>query len=539
MGNTSGEVQGGTVAGRYHLTAPLGRGGMGRVWRARDEVLHRQVAVKEIRIDAVGHEEEAVQRERSLREARAIARIEHPNVVGVHDVLEEDERLWIVMQLVEARSLQQILDTDGPLDTAATARTGLALIAALRAVHACGVLHRDVKPGNVLVEQDGKVVLTDFGIAAIADTSGLTMAGTLIGSPGYMAPERVRGEHPAEPSDLWSLGATLCAALTGRSPFSRGNSLGTLHAVLHEEPELPADGPLVPVLAGLLRKDPDRRLSLDRTEALLAPLAAPPVQPAPGPPDPARNDPARTGSGDGGGGSAGGAGGRHSRRTVLLAALSVAAAGGLASAVVLPFRPGRGGQADGAGSPSGPGSSPLTAEAGGDKGADEGTGEDGGKNTGTDGGEDGSGEGGSDAGGSGRRQEVGFRWSPPGGWTRTPSGPAAEVHYLSPDGSIDLSAAADPKDGAGLLDQWNRHEAELRGSVAGYRKLRLERTSFRGREAVLWEYAFTDRGKDYRGRQLGFHFGQTSYQINVWYPVDAEADASAVHERAQRTFIAE
>ncbi|CAM5390318.1 Serine/threonine-protein kinase PknD [Streptomyces viridochromogenes] len=258
---------------------------MGRVWRAVDEMLDRLVAVKEMRIDGLDAEDTRTRRERTLREARATARIDHPHVVRVYDVVDEGEHLWIVMELVAGRSLERVTAEDGPLGPAETARIGLGLVAALRQVHARGVLHRDIKPGNVLVETDavrgrGRVVLTDFGIAAIQDAKALTMVGMLVGSPDYMAPERISGRPQGPPSDVWSLGATLCAALAGRSPFSRETTLATLHAVLYEEPELPAEaGPLRPVLTALLQKDPLSRPDLDALEISLQRVAFPPPTP--------------------------------------------------------------------------------------------------------------------------------------------------------------------------------------------------------------------------------------------------------------------
>lgn len=276
------------VAGRYRLLEIIGRGGMGRVWRAADELLDRAVAVKEMRIDAgdggLGPEDARVRRERALREARASARIDHPGVVRVYDVAEEDGRLWIVMELVDARSLARYVDDEGPLGEREAARVGLALVAALRRVHAAGVLHRDIKPENVLIGPGDRVVLTDFGIAAIQDTGRLTQAGLLVGSPEYMAPERVSGAPQGPPSDLWSLGATLCAALRGSSPFARESALTTLVAVLHEDPELPPESSgLRPLLAALLAKEPAGRPGLDATEAALrAALMAQPAEPPPG-----------------------------------------------------------------------------------------------------------------------------------------------------------------------------------------------------------------------------------------------------------------
>ncbi|MEU5885767.1 protein kinase, partial [Streptomyces sp. NPDC047461] len=254
---------------------------MGRVWRAADEMLDREVAVKEMRIDGLDAEDARTRRERTLREARATARIDHPNVVRIYDVVDEGERLWIVMELVAGRSLERMIAEDGPLGPLEAARIGVGLVTALRQVHARGVLHRDIKPGNVLVERNGqRVVLTDFGIAAIQDAKALTMVGMLVGSPDYMAPERISGRPQGPPSDIWSLGATLCAAMGGHSPFSRDTTLATLHAVLYEEPELPAAaGPLRDILAALLEKDPDVRPGLEDLETALRPVAFPPPTP--------------------------------------------------------------------------------------------------------------------------------------------------------------------------------------------------------------------------------------------------------------------
>ncbi|MGW7255623.1 serine/threonine-protein kinase [Streptomyces sp. NPDC054834] len=269
---------------------------MGRVWRAVDEILDRQVAVKEMRIDGLDAEDARTRRERTLREARATARIDHPNVVRVYDVVDEGERLWIVMELIAGRSLEQIMVTEGPLGPPEAARIGLGLVAALRQVHAGGVLHRDIKPGNVLVEAVGnRVVLTDFGIAAIQDAKALTMVGMLVGSPDYMAPERISGRRQGPPSDVWSLGATLCAALAGRSPFSRDTTLATLHAVLYEKPELPPEaGPLRDILAALLEKEPSTRPELTEIEAALRPVAS--SDPTPTPTLQVREGPSGTGT---------------------------------------------------------------------------------------------------------------------------------------------------------------------------------------------------------------------------------------------------
>ncbi|MEV0220221.1 serine/threonine-protein kinase [Streptomyces sp. NPDC050704] len=280
------------IADRYRLAETVGQGGMGRVWRARDEMLDRAVAVKELRLDGdPDAEDPRTRRERALREALAGARIDHPNVVRIYDVAEEGDRLWIVMEFVDAPSLERVVHDDGPLGVAETARMGLALADALRRVHTAGVLHRDVKPGNVLLTPAGRVVLTDFGIAALQDGRSLTRSGVLIGSPEYIPPERATGRPTGPPADFWALGATLCTALTGRSPFARGSTAETLLAIVYEEPELPGgDCPLTPLLRRLLAKDPATRPGVDEIIAYLTPLAVAPLPPEK-PPDASPGEP--------------------------------------------------------------------------------------------------------------------------------------------------------------------------------------------------------------------------------------------------------
>ncbi|GAA3829345.1 hypothetical protein GCM10023083_72900 [Streptomyces phyllanthi] len=275
------------VAGRYRLAEPVGQGGMGRVWRAADEMLDRPVAVKELRLDGPAEEEDPrTRRERALREARASARIDHPGVVRVYDVAEEYDRLWIVMEFVDAPSLEKVVVENGPLGVRETARVGLALAEALRRVHAAGVLHRDIKPGNVLLGPGRRVVLTDFGIAALHDARALTRAGVLIGSPEYIPPERATSRPTGPAADLWALGATLCTALTGRSPFARGSTAETLLAIVYEEPELPGRGcPLTPLLRRLLAREPADRPDLDEIVAELTRVLATPDPVDEEPPD--------------------------------------------------------------------------------------------------------------------------------------------------------------------------------------------------------------------------------------------------------------
>src|SRR3954451_5812543 len=264
-------TEGHLLAGRYRLGRVLGRGGMGTVWAAHDEMLGRDVAVKEVQPPSeLTAEQREVVRRRMLREARAAARISHPNAVTVYDVVEQDDRPWIVMQLLPPRTLADVVAASGPMPPAAVAAIGLDLVGALQAAHRAGVLHRDVKPANVMMA-DGRVVLTDFGIATVDEDPALTSTGMLVGSPAFMAPERARGERPSPASDLWSLGATLFAATEGDPPSRRDGQLPTLSALL-TEPAPPAvhAGPLQPVLAALLDRDPARRPDADHTRPLIA-----------------------------------------------------------------------------------------------------------------------------------------------------------------------------------------------------------------------------------------------------------------------------
>jgi serine/threonine protein kinase len=260
------------VAGRYRLRKPLGVGGMGRVWLADDEVLHREVAIKQIVLPfGLADDEREEVRLRTLREARAAARLNHPNIVRIYDVIYGGSQPWIVMEYVPARSLSQLVSERGPLPVDQVARIGLAVLSALAAANRVGVLHRDVKPSNVLVADGGRVVLTDFGSAILDATDGeITRTGLILGSPQYLAPERTQKGISTPESDLWSLGATLYTAAEGHSPFDRRTVAGTLVAVATERPDpIHRAAALKPVLAGLLRKDPRVRMSAAETERRL------------------------------------------------------------------------------------------------------------------------------------------------------------------------------------------------------------------------------------------------------------------------------
>jgi tRNA A-37 threonylcarbamoyl transferase component Bud32 len=265
-----------TVGGRYRLDRSIGSGGMGTVWQGTDELLGREVAVKEVRFPPeVGEQEQEELRQRTMREARATARLSHPNVVTTYDVVEDGGRPYIVMELLPARSLSAVLREDGPLPPHRVAEVGLAMLSALETSHGQGVVHRDVKPGNVLIMPDGRAVLTDFGIATMAGDPALTSTGVVLGSPAYMAPERARGRTPGPEADLWSLGATLYAAVEGRPPYDAENALGILTKVISDPVQPPSvDGPLREAILGLLAKDPVERMDIPACRALLTRAAA-------------------------------------------------------------------------------------------------------------------------------------------------------------------------------------------------------------------------------------------------------------------------
>jgi serine/threonine protein kinase len=479
------------IAGRYRLEARIGRGGMGVVWRATDRLLGRQVAVKELPLDearsvdefeavdgfgsadgfravdgfrsadeARSAEQARWRRERTLREARAVAGLSHPHVIVVHDVVEHEQRPYIVMELIEGGSLADRIAAHGPVDADEAARIGLALLGALRAAHAAGVLHRDIKPANVLLEDGtGRVVLTDFGIAQVAGATTLTETGSFVGSPEYTAPERMSGAGTGPASDLWSLGALLCTALSGESPFHRDSLGGILHAVVSAEIRPPAQAvPILPVVRGLLERDPDRRLDAPRAEAMLRAFLETgrtpelPHEHAPTTvPGPSRDEPAqRPWSFPPG----------RSPRGVLVTVLLVAAmAGAGVSAAALLMN----GGGNGAGLPTG---TPPHASASPSRPSVP----------------------------SGYRvahDPAGFALAVPDGFRRVPQG--ERIFYMSPGRTVRLGIrVVEPgPDGDGSpLAVLRRAAAKGRATNPGYRDGRVTPTTHRGQPAALWEFTW-------------------------------------------------
>ncbi|MGW4755259.1 serine/threonine-protein kinase [Streptomyces chartreusis] len=532
-------MQGQLVSGRYRLVDAIGSGGMGRVWRARDEVLHRAVAIKELTAALyVSESDQERLLARTRAEARAAARINHSAVVTVHDVLEHDGRPWIVMELVEGNSLADAVKERGRVEPAEAARIGLWVLRALRAAHTAGVLHRDVKPGNVLLGDDGRVLLTDFGIAQIEGDTTITRTGEVVGSVDYLAPERVRGHDPGPSSDLWALGATLYTAVEGRSPFRRTSPLGTMQAVVDEEPtEAQNAGPLAPVITALLRKDPATRPDAAEAEQMLAeaaegrrPSAAQvyvptqhnryepeartgPLQPGSAPPGaetaansrPVSNNPYASGSStpyppvtgtpyppttgptalggpyDATGSRATGAAPSRKRRRLRTLALVVALAAiiGGGTAVVLQKWGPRGGGTDSVSTQPSDQESPDASASPGNPGR----------------------QGGVPASWKRYDDPLGFSLYLPKGWEREVVGEEVDglqqVDYTPDGGEHFVRVAVDTSpDFANAYDHLRDLEQQVGERLVEYQTVSLKRNLYRDRDACLWEYTWVAQAKD-------------------------------------------
>ncbi|WP_020544636.1 serine/threonine-protein kinase [Nonomuraea coxensis] len=279
---------------RYRLLSEIGRGGMGIVWRAYDTMLEREIAIKRVTIAADLQGDAERLRKQALKEARTAARVNHPGIVTVYDILVDEEQAWIIMELLHASSMSELIRENGPLPVGRAIAAGREILAALGAAHAVGVLHRDIKPSNILLTTSG-AVLTDFGIATIVDETTHIGAGSVAGTPGYIAPERLRGQAATPASDLWAVGATLYAAITGRAPFGELDEQARVWSLLNSEPSPPENaGALRDVLAGLLARDPGERLSLEAAAQALEAIGSAPSRSAPSRSAPSRSAPSRS-----------------------------------------------------------------------------------------------------------------------------------------------------------------------------------------------------------------------------------------------------
>jgi tRNA A-37 threonylcarbamoyl transferase component Bud32 len=488
------------VGSRYALETPLGSGGMGTVWRATDRLLQRAVAVKEVQLPPVVPEaERAITRSRVLREARAAARISHPGAVIVYDVVEEEDRPYIVMELVEAPTLEEVVRRDGPLDDARTARMGLEILGALETAHSEGIVHRDVKPGNVMLPARGHAKLADFGIAAVKGDPKLTATGLVLGSPSYMAPEQAKEDLTGAASDLWSLGATLYFAVEGVPPFDKGQAIPTLTAVVGEEPRPPRRaGTMRPVIAALLEKDPARRPAPDALRrmlerALLGEPAPAPATPRIDPEPPAAPVTARP----------------RSRPW-----LAVLAAGGVLALVGLvlfvssltgndrpPGERGRERRA-GAGAPQ-PAAGDGVAVDGWERYEDP---------------------------------DAGYRVSYPAGWTVDPVSDTITDFRDPETGSyLRLDWTATPGDDP--VAAWEAASASFDSRHEGYREIRIDATTFGGDPAAEWEYAYTEGGAALHAINLGIVTDTYGYALNFQTSEASWQESQALFEALKDSFV--
>ncbi|MFC9844045.1 protein kinase [Streptomyces sp. NPDC060223] len=487
--------EGRLIAGRYRLAEQIGRGGMGTVWRAQDEVLSRDVALKRLHVQRhLTDDELATLYERTRREARSAARIAHPNVVVVHDVVDDEGLPCIVMEYVPSTTLGELLKGGGTVPPGEAARIGLGMVAALRAAHAAGVLHRDVKPGNVLLGAGGRVVLTDFGIAMASGTSTLTKTGELVGSVDYIAPERMRGHRPGPAADLWALGATLFQAVEGRPPFRKDTAVETAYSVVADPLEpMKHAGPLEPLVEALLAKDPDARPSAEETERALravpvgdgeAPTVFTPGAQAP--PAPTRREPspmpapvpARSG--------------RKRRAFGWSAAAVMVAAAVTAGGIYVVSRHGDGG-AGGTAQTAGttPATTPATASAPPPVPA--------GYHLVTE-------------------KTLGIAFPVPDGWTRGKA-TSEEANFADTTGLAGLTIDIVDPAGPNPVSHFTNIEANTKVNYSTYRKLRMQRTTFQGQPAAVWEFTFEGRVRAFRAIDFGFgREGDREYDIYLSAP---------------------
>lgn len=509
MASKEREETGRIVAQRYALRTRLGQGGMGVVWLADDQLLQRRVAVKEVQLPStVPDSEQASIQARVLREARAAGRISDSAAVTVFDVHKEDGKAFIVMELVEAPTLADLVKSQGALPPATVAAIALGVLGALENAHKEGIVHRDVKPGNVMVSGEGRVKLADFGIASLKDDPKITATGLVLGSPSFMAPEQAEGRPTGPELDLWALGATMYFAVEGEPPFDRGGAIPTLTAVIHDEPRpMRKAGPLEPVIAALLSKEPAGRPSEPELRMMLEAIAgggaqapavaagtteAPPHERAttpasrPRPPRPAAAaaTPSRPPPG---------------RSRAWLAALAVVALMGAAAAAFFlnddqPERRGEGRRRDRAagrdsGTPPEPSPDEPQAPAGWATYADE---------------------------------ETGFEVAYPSGWRVTQdSVDTSSTDFSDPSSSTYLRIDWTDSPGASPEQAWEDQAAGFSQTHENYEEIRIDPTTFKGMDAAIWEFTFTDGGADLHTLDLGFVTNDGAYGFALYWQTQA------------------
>lgn len=565
------------IAGRYHLRRRVGGGASGDVWLAEDRELGRDVAVKRVRIpDELAGEDRQRARLRVLREARAAARLDHPNVARVYDVLEEDAEVAIVMAYIEAPTLQERVDEQGALSDDEAAALAASVLDVLETAHERGVVHRDVKPSNLLVSPEG-VKVTDFGIAAVTDETELTRTGTALGSPAYMAPEQASGGDVGPAADLWGLGATLYFALEGRPPFDRGRAVATVHAVVHDEPAAPrTDSPLHPVIWELLAKDPAarpgvsearRRLrqaldgsgeSVEATRALgssaatqvMSDRGAPaastdehatsrdaPVQGHQhdletrrvGAPTRQREaDPERT------------AAKRDSERTGRVVGWLIAGVFALVLGALVWFWVAAtdGGSEPSVAPTSTGGRSPTAPVAGGDTAPDDESAQNGDT-------EDERAE--ETAPPATEEPPVPEDWQvfegpvysvahPPSWEAREASGPRIDLTDPETGSYLRVDHTDEPK--SDPVADWERQSEAFADEHAGYEEIRIEAVDYRDYDAALWEYRYEVDGQRFHAYNLGFTDGECGYALNLQAPAERWDDMEPLFETFMASFEA-
>jgi eukaryotic-like serine/threonine-protein kinase len=485
------------VADRYVLREVLGKGGMGVVWRADDTLLRRRVAVKEIEFpQAPGVHGLDVVRERATREARTAAALTHSNIIAIYDTIHDDGRAYIVMEYVEAPTLATLIERDGRMDPRRAASIALDILEALEVAHAAGIVHRDVKPANVMVPPEGHAKLADFGIAIVKDDPKLTSTGMVLGSPQFMAPEQASGARSGSEADLWALGTTLYYMVEGVCPFDQGEPIPTLAAVVHDPPREPRRaGPLEPVIAELLQKDPGARPTSPRIREMLEkvvagdPLLAASAEGLQSETSPAVDVPAQARTGRG-----------RSRRMVAgVTAVLVVVGGGL----FLATRPG----------PAPPSESNAGEEKPGDAGGPR----------------------------VPKRwveyedPDTGYRISHPPGWHVSPLGDTrTDIRHPSNGMYLRVDWTATPGDDP--VAAWESFSESFAARHEDYNKIRIEATEYHGFDAAVWEFTYSDEGTSLHAIDLGFVTDEYGFALNFQTRAEDWTSSQRIFERFQASF---